>query len=163
MLAKREGIVAAHADFVHTNYIHNIFKCFGIMDQGIYPELAEVMAGIDIIIDGAEIGADEEAMLYTADGERKAATAVGESYTEIWEATEDTTEDHGTDSPCCFGRHAYQPGEPVLLHIALPHHLPGVDEEGAAEFLGGLPERIEIRVAEVFAIDVGANFQAGHI
>jgi len=102
-------------------------------------------------------------MLYAADGERKAATAVSEGYTKVGEAAEDTTEDHGTDSPCSFSRHAYQPGEPVLLHISLTHHLPWMDEEGAAELLGGLPERIEVGVAEVFTVDVGAYFKAGHM
>jgi len=53
MLPKREGIIAAHADFVPTNYINNILEGFWIMDQRIYPELAEVMAGIDVIVDGA--------------------------------------------------------------------------------------------------------------
>jgi len=162
VLAEGEGVVAAHAYFVVAHDVDGEIEGFGVVYEGIDPELAYVVAGVFWIVNGAEVGADVEAVLYAAYGEGEAAAAMGEGYTEAWILLEYAAKDHGADGAAGLGGHAYEPGEPVFLHVILAHHLPGVDEDAAAELFGGLPEGREGGIAEVFIVDIRAYLNAGH-
>jgi len=80
MLAQWEGVITAHAYFRITHYIYDKVKRLGVMYQCVYPEFADVVAWICFIVNGAEVGAHIEAMLYTANGKWETAAAMREGY-----------------------------------------------------------------------------------
>src|SRR5689334_4065241 len=85
------------------------------------------------------------------------------SHAQLRTFPEHAVEYHGSDRPGRFRAHPHEPRPPVLPHIGFTHHLPGMYEEGTAQFLSGLPKGLKDRIAEVFAIDVGAYLKPRHL
>ena len=127
------------------------------MGDAVHPKLAEVGVGGVLVVDGDEVGAARVAVFDATDGRQKGSAGVGKQHTQARVLVQHPCENHGTRCPGSLGGHAYKPGQPILLHVRLAHHVPRVDEQRHAELLAGFVKRRESRVAQVESIHVGPD------
>ncbi len=78
---------------------------------------------------------------------------------EVRMTIEHTAEDHRADCQRRLGRHSDKPWEPVAWHPLLPHHIPWMYEERAAEVLGGGVEVVQLLVVEVPVVDMRTDLE----
>src|SRR5262249_25053335 len=134
---------------------------FGIVDKRVEIDFAQVMTRIFLVVDGAQVGPDAEALFDAADGPRKTAAAVSEAEAQVRQPFQNAAENQRANGQARFRRLAHQPGEPVVLHAVLAEHIPGVDENGRPELFRSLKNRKKTGMVQVPIIDVRADLHAG--
>src|SRR3954467_14055756 len=122
---QRERVIGPESDTRSAEEFHEKPQGIGVVNKRIDVEARWLLRGREkaarrcLVINGAQIGTDVKGMFYPADREGERAPAMGESHAQFWEPSEDASEDHRTNRERRFGRHADQPGQPVLWHSFL--------------------------------------------
>jgi hypothetical protein len=114
--------------------------------------IGEVGSWIVLVVDRDQVGPDPKRMLDSADREWKRAAAMRESKTQFRITIENPAKHQATNREGRFGGHADQPGQPIFRHPPFADHVPGMNEDGRAQFFRRLPEHVEGRMVEVPAI-----------
>ena len=102
--AERERVIGAEGDTLCAEEFDQEAQSIGIMDERVDVEVREgvivreIVARICVVIGGAQIGANVEGVLDSADGEGEGAAAVGEGDAEFRETGEDAAENHRANS-----------------------------------------------------------------
>lgn len=92
--AERERVICTKRDALRAEEFHDVLQDLGIVHQGVYPKLAQVFAGVHVVVHSAKVRAYIEAVFYAADGGRERSTAVCKGYAQFRQALQHTTEDH---------------------------------------------------------------------
>ena len=119
------------------------------MHQGVGPELAEELPGREVAVRGTEVRPDVVAVLDPPHGVRERPAAVSEADLQSREVVENSAHEEGDDGGGGLGRHADQPGQPVLGEPAAHLHVPGVDEQHRPGVLAGLTSKVRRETGEI--------------
>src|SRR5882724_8206318 len=103
----------------------------------------EIPAGVRLGFARAQIRSHVKSVIDATYGEGECAAAVRESDAKFWESLENSAEYHRADRERRFGRHADQPRQPIIRHPLLAEHVPWMNENCGARFLGRTPNRLE--------------------
>ena len=117
--------------------------------------------GLRAVVGGDQVRTHAETVLDAADRVRERAAAVGEADAQFRQPLEHAAEDQAAGGARLFGRHADQPGQPVLGHGVVAHHVPGMDQDCGTEIGGRLEERKQFRRIEVPVLDMRADLHGG--
>src|SRR6266705_999939 len=90
-----------------------------------------------------------EPVLDATDCSWKRAAAMRKGDSQIRKTLEDATEYHGANRERSFGRHPYEPWQPIFRHTIRAHHVPGMHKDRGVEPYCRFPNNVERWMVEV--------------